>query len=129
MPTEASAACFSIRPSCSWDGRLWIRFDIGFHCLYASLTTWWPSINGYFARYLRYAQILILEIPPCIPVVKIFACLDLEQTISFMDGHNLKFWGRKGEKNDDAFHAEEGKFEGPVAGGHGRFVAFRMRES
>ncbi|MFZ0450711.1 MAG: hypothetical protein WAL98_15835, partial [Desulfatiglandaceae bacterium] len=44
---------------------------------------------GYFARYRRYAQILILEIPQCIPVVKIFACLDLEQTISFVDGNQL----------------------------------------
>ncbi|OPX36321.1 MAG: hypothetical protein B1H13_14765 [Desulfobacteraceae bacterium 4484_190.3] len=40
-------------------------------------------------------QILILEIPQCIPVVEIFACLDLEifacldleQTISFLDVH------------------------------------------
>ncbi len=30
---------------------------------------------------------LILEIFHYIPAVKIFACLDLEQNISFMDGH------------------------------------------
>jgi len=30
---------------------------------------------------------LILEILQDIPAVKIFACLDLEQNISFMDGH------------------------------------------
>ena len=58
---------------------LWIR---GFNTTNAC-----PSINGYFIRYLRYAQILILKIYPYIPAVKIFACLDLEQTISFIDGH------------------------------------------
>jgi hypothetical protein len=36
---------------------------------------------------LRYAQILILEILPYIPAVKIFASLDLGQNISFLDGH------------------------------------------
>jgi len=36
---------------------------------------------------LRQAQILILEILQCIPVVKIFAFLDLEQNCLFMDGH------------------------------------------
>jgi hypothetical protein len=46
-----------------------------------------PSINVYFGQSLRYAQILILEILPYIPVVKIFAGLDLEQNISFLDGH------------------------------------------
>ncbi len=50
-----------------------------------------PSINGYFVRSRRYAQILVLEIPQCIPVAKIFACLDLEQTISFMDEHRLTY--------------------------------------
>ena len=43
--------------------------------------------NGYFYQYLRYAQILILEIFPYIPAGNIFACLDLEKTISFLDGH------------------------------------------
>ena len=46
-----------------------------------------PSRNGYFVQSLRYAQILILEIFLYIPVVKIFPCLDLEQNISFLDGH------------------------------------------
>jgi hypothetical protein len=55
-----------------------------------------PSINGYFVQSLRYAQILILEILQYIhpkgtyfvaPPVKIFACLDIEQNISFLDGH------------------------------------------
>jgi len=32
-------------------------------------------------------QILILEILPYIPAVKIFAFLDVEQNISFLDGH------------------------------------------
>jgi len=36
---------------------------------------------------LRYAQILILEILPYIPAVKIFASLDLGQNISFLNGH------------------------------------------
>ena len=33
-----------------------------------------------FVQSLRHAQILILKIRECIPVVKIFAILDLEQT-------------------------------------------------
>ena len=45
-----------------------------------------PSRNGYFVQSLRYAQILILEIFLYITAVKIFACLDLEQNISFLDG-------------------------------------------
>ena len=36
-----------------------------------------------FVQSLRQAQILILEIRECIPVVKIFAFLDLEQTETF----------------------------------------------
>ena len=36
---------------------------------------------------LRHAQISILEILRCIPVVEIIAFLDLEQNISFLDGH------------------------------------------
>jgi len=32
---------------------------------------------------------LILEIPQGIPVVKMFACLDLEQNIPFLDGHSI----------------------------------------
>jgi hypothetical protein len=35
------------------------------------------------------AQILILEILQCIPVVKILAFLELEKIISFSDGHYL----------------------------------------
>lgn len=46
-----------------------------------------PSIYGYFVRYLRCAQILILKICLYIPVVKIFSRLDLKQSISLMDGH------------------------------------------
>ncbi len=45
------------------------------------------SINGYFPQSQRQTQILILEIPDCIPVVKIFVFLDLAKTISFLDGH------------------------------------------
>jgi hypothetical protein len=48
-----------------------------------------PSINGYFSQSLGYVQILILEILAYIPAVKIFACLGLEQNISFLDGHYL----------------------------------------
>jgi len=43
------------------------------------------SENGYFAQSLRQTQIIILEIPQCIPVFIIFAFLDLEQTMSFSD--------------------------------------------
>ena len=51
--------------------------------------TYCPSINGYFVRYRRCAQILILEICQYIPPVKIFAHLDLDQTVSSLDGHYL----------------------------------------
>jgi len=47
----------------------------------------YPSINGYFAQSLRHAQIVFLEILQCISVVTIFAFLDLEQNISFLNGH------------------------------------------
>ncbi len=43
------------------------------------------SENGYFSQSLRQAQIIILEILQCIPVVIIFAFLDLEKNISFSD--------------------------------------------
>jgi hypothetical protein len=43
------------------------------------------SENGYFSQSLRQAQIIILEILQCIPVVIIFSFLDLEKTISFSD--------------------------------------------
>jgi len=43
------------------------------------------SENGYFPQSLRQAQIIILEILPCIPVVRIFAFLDLGKNISFSD--------------------------------------------
>ena len=54
-----------------------------------------PSINGPFAQSLRQvdhpaiggAQTLILEILRCIPVVKIFAFLDLERNGRFLEGH------------------------------------------
>ena len=45
------------------------------------------SRNGYFVRFLRQAQILILEILSYIPAVKIFAFLELEQNISFLEGY------------------------------------------
>jgi len=43
------------------------------------------SENGYFPQSLRQAQIKILEILQCIPVVIIFAFLDLGKNISFSD--------------------------------------------
>jgi len=43
------------------------------------------SENGYFPQSLRQAQIIILEILQCIPVVIIFAFLDLGKNISFSD--------------------------------------------
>jgi len=43
------------------------------------------SENGYFSQYLRQAQIIILEILQCIPVVIIFVFLDLGKNISFSD--------------------------------------------
>jgi SAM-dependent methyltransferase len=51
---------------------------------------WCPSINGYFVRFLRQAQILILKLLPLFPAVKIFAFLELEQNISFPDGHRVE---------------------------------------
>jgi hypothetical protein len=41
------------------------------------------SENGYFRQSLRQAQIIILEILQCIPVVLIFAFPDLEKNFSF----------------------------------------------
>ena len=43
------------------------------------------SENGYFSRSLRQAEIIILEILHCIPLVIISAFLDLEKNISFSD--------------------------------------------
>jgi len=43
------------------------------------------SENGYFSQSLRQAQIIILEILKCIPVVIIFAFLDPGKNISFSD--------------------------------------------
>ena len=43
------------------------------------------SENGYFPQSLRQSQIIILEILQCIPVVIIFAFLDLGKNISFSD--------------------------------------------
>jgi len=46
---------------------------------------WRLSENGYFPQSLRRAQIIILEILQCVPVVIIFAFLDLGKNISFSD--------------------------------------------
>ena len=43
------------------------------------------SESGYFFQSLRQAQVIILEILQCIPVVIIFAFLDLGKNISFSD--------------------------------------------
>ena len=43
------------------------------------------SENGYFSQSQRQAEIIILEILHCIPVVIISAFLDLEKNISFSD--------------------------------------------
>ena len=43
------------------------------------------SENGYFSQSPRQAEIIILEILHCIPVVIIPAFLDLEKNISFSD--------------------------------------------
>jgi len=43
-------------------------------------------ITPLFARFRRQAQISILEILQCIPVVKIFAFLELEQNWTFFKG-------------------------------------------
>jgi hypothetical protein len=48
------------------------------------------SENGYFPQSLRQAQIIILEILQCIPVVIIFAFLDLEKKFSFSDSLLVK---------------------------------------
>ena len=49
------------------------------------------SENGYLPQSLRQAQIIILEILQCIPVVIIFAFLDLEKNISFSDSLLMVF--------------------------------------
>ena len=49
------------------------------------------SENGYFSQSQRQAQIIILEILYCIPVVIISAFLDLEKNISFSDNHLAKY--------------------------------------
>ena len=54
------------------------------------LFPWCPSRNGPFEQSLRHTHIVILEIPQCIPVVTIFAFLDLVQKISFLDRHYLR---------------------------------------
>jgi hypothetical protein len=46
-----------------------------------------PSINGLFAQSMRYAQKIILKISTIFLRLFFFACLDLEQKSSFMDGH------------------------------------------
>jgi hypothetical protein len=51
------------------------------------------SENGYFSQSLRQAEIIILEILHCIPVVIISAFLDLEKNISFSDSLlDKSFW-------------------------------------
>jgi hypothetical protein len=51
------------------------------------------SENGYFSQSLRQTQIIILKILYCIPVVIVFAFLDLEKTISFSDSLlRVYFW-------------------------------------
>jgi hypothetical protein len=45
----------------------------------------------FYEQSLRYAQKIILGILKHMPVVIFFACLDLEQKSSFMDGHYLNF--------------------------------------
>jgi hypothetical protein len=44
------------------------------------------SENGYFPQSQRQTQIIVLEILQCIPVVIIFAFLDLGKNFSFSDG-------------------------------------------
>ena len=57
------------------------------------------SENGYFSQSLRQAQIIILEILKCIPVVMVFAFLDLEQTILFSDKlHNFETQKNENQK-------------------------------
>jgi len=46
-----------------------------------------PNFGVPDERDFQQAQILILEILQCIPVVKIFTFLELEKIISFSDGH------------------------------------------
>jgi len=41
----------------------------------------------HFRRIMCWAKILILEILTCIPAAKIFARLELDETISFLDEH------------------------------------------
>jgi len=57
------------------------------------------SENGYFSQSLRQAQIIILEILECIPVVIIFAFLDLGKTISFSDSLLEESMLRRNEMN------------------------------
>jgi len=46
----------------------------------------------FFAQSLRYAQKIIFGILKHMPAVIFFACLNLEQKSSFMDGHYLNFF-------------------------------------
>jgi hypothetical protein len=48
-----------------------------------------PLKKPTFAQFLRHAQILILKIRECIPVVKIFAFLELKQNLAFFKGLNI----------------------------------------
>jgi len=45
------------------------------------------AAGGEADKSLCYAQKIILGILPYMPAVIFFACLDLEQKFSFMDGH------------------------------------------
>jgi hypothetical protein len=51
------------------------------------VSTQCPSIYGLFAQYLRYAQKIILGISIICLWLFFFACLDLDQKSSYMDGH------------------------------------------
>ena len=48
------------------------------------------TINCYFARYIRYAQGLILAILQCIPSVKFLHALVLDKIFHFLNGHYLE---------------------------------------
>ena len=62
-----------------------MKYFIVFRVLLTSRFPRRLSENGYFSQSLRQAEIIILEILHCIPVVIISAFLDLEKNISFSD--------------------------------------------
>ena len=65
------------------------------------------SENGYFFQSQRQAEIIILEILYCIPVVIISAFLDLEKNISFSD-NLLELTRLRGESEGEAGETEMG---------------------